>query len=74
MIIQAGIRGGETWRQTAVHGGVDQFGGLREQEFSNVVEAETGLLHRISNCHCLEVPAVVDSPCLSIDQRIIGGY
>ena len=37
-----------------------------------MVEGETSFFHGIGNGHSLEVPAMVNSAGLSVDQRIVG--
>lgn len=38
-----------------------------------MMEGKTGLLHGVSDGHSLEITTVVDSPSVSINERVVGG-
>jgi hypothetical protein len=59
-------------RQTTIHGRVDQLSALREEQLANMVDRQTGLLHRIGHSHSLEVTTVVHLASLSVNERVIG--
>lgn len=60
-------------RKAAVECGVQELGRLRKENLAEMVERQTGLLHRVCDSHRLEVSTVVDVAGLAINKRVIGG-
>lgn len=71
-VIVGRISRGEIRRETTVHHRVDKLRALREEQFANVVEGETGLLHGVSDGHSLEIATVVNTAGLAVNERVIG--
>lgn len=71
MIIQRRIGCGQGRRQAMIHGRVDKLSALSENEFSKVIKAKAGFLHRIGDSHSLEITTVMDRSRFTIDKGII---
>lgn len=55
-----------------VHGRIQKFSTLREENFPHMMQCSTGLLHGISDGHRLEVAAMMNFSGFAVDERVIG--
>lgn len=67
------VVGDKVGGQTVVVVGVDQLGGLSEDELTDHLQAETGLLHGGGDGSGLEVGSTVDLAVDSVDERVVAG-
>ena len=72
MIIKRWVSSGERWRQTPIHGRVDELRALCEEQLAEMVKAQTSLLHGVRNSHGLEVTTVVNDTRFTVNEGIIG--
>jgi hypothetical protein len=74
MIVHGRIGGGKRRWETTIKCRTDEFTGLSEKKSTDMVKCKAGLLHRIGDCHGLEVAPVVDVACHWVDERVIRGW
>jgi len=71
MIIKRWVSSSERWRQTPIHGRVDELCALCEEQLAEVVKAQTSLLHGVGNSHGLEVTTVVNHTRFTVNERVV---
>ena len=72
VIVDRRVSGSEVRWEPSVHRQVHEFCGLREEQFTDVVQFQTSLLHCIGDCHSLEITTVMDFTSLTVNERIVG--
>lgn len=74
MVVERRVSRGERGGETIVHHGINKLSALCEEQFPNVVQRESSLLHRVRHSHGLEVTTMMNFSGLTINQRVVGGY